>query len=45
VLPARDARAIGDRYAPAVQQIDPSAWIAPSAELYGRIAIGAESSL
>jgi len=28
-----------------VQQIDPTAWIAPSAELYGAIRIGPESSL
>lgn len=28
-----------------MQAIDPSAWIAPSAELYGRITIGADSSL
>jgi carbonic anhydrase/acetyltransferase-like protein (isoleucine patch superfamily) len=28
-----------------VQQVDPSVWIAPSAEIYGRVTIGAESSL
>lgn len=28
-----------------MQSIDPSAWIAPSAELYGRIRVGAGSSL
>lgn len=28
-----------------MQQIDPTAWIAPSAELYGAITIGPESSL
>ncbi len=28
-----------------LQDIDPSAWIAPSAEIYGRVTIGADSSL
>ena len=28
-----------------MQDVDPTAWIAPSAELYGRVSVGADSSL